>query len=198
MPLIFEIWDAENAVWKERGQIIPGDQPGSVSNFTVLGGREIIIFACDLEDDSSGIYKSAAGVDVGFQNLRAMESIPGQRKLLKELKDGDEFEMSALTDRALVPVRLKFRHQKIDFGKRHCLLCEQEVPANSFGAHIFGHPLEEIADWPGGQTELLKHLRRSINESIKRAKGFPRIQEQLKQSMKLINGLEKRLKARYN
>jgi hypothetical protein len=79
------------------------------------------------------------------------------------------------------------------------LICEQEIPAQQFGIHtLTDHSPEELADWPGGSAEFLAHLRRSLNESVKRAKGFPRVQEGLKTSLKLVNSLEKRLKADQN
>jgi hypothetical protein len=104
-----------------------------------------------------------------------------------------------VTDSMIAPHKFRFRHIKIDFGTRHCLICEREIPAQRFGIHALQeHSPEEMAEWPGGQAEFLAHLRRSLNESVKRAKGFPRVQENLKISLKLVNSLEKRLKADRN
>lgn len=182
MPLKVEIYNHRLKRWEEKEPALPGGPPVSFSNHTVIGGEELYATKCEPDDEKSVIYRATGS---GLQEIR-------------RLADGEDFEMTLMSDDMLAPAPVRFTHIKIDFGTRHCLLCEKEIPAPQFGLHILDHPEDQLMQWPGGTGEMVNHLRRSTNESIKRAKAFPAVQHQLRLSLKAYNHLDKRFKAPMN
>lgn len=79
------------------------------------------------------------------------------------------------------------------FSLRQCKICNQHIPANVFGKHIFSHSDIELATWPGGMDDILQTLQESLRLSMAEAKGFPQIQAQLQISMQYIEELKELL-----
>lgn len=53
-----------------------------------------------------------------------------------------------------------------DYGTRFCPLCETEIDARLFGAHIVGTHEHEYERWPGGAAGVLDSLLDSLDCSI--------------------------------
>lgn len=191
MPLLFEVWDERRSAWTEGSQLIAGERPASISSTSVVGGRQVHHFECALDDTHSTISVFSPGVDAEAGERRVAN---GDVVKLRDIADGEEYEMKIHTDRSLVPRKMRVRHVKIDFGTRHCLLCEQEIPAYRLGRHMQGEHPEGVGQWPGGAPAYFGFMRRSMSESIKAAKGFPRVQERLRRERAFIVDLEKAAK----
>lgn len=194
MPLILEIYDEADERWKENGQLMPGEPPASISNFSLLRGeREIYLVECEPDDQASVIAQSLSGVDETIGHGRLIVS--DLMREVRRLTDGESYEMTVMTDKSIGRRRLRFRHVAVEYGTRKCEFCEEDVPANCFGAHINDHPPGElVAKWPGGLVGLLASLRKSVETSIEACRDFPRLQEILRLSLAAIQDLERTTK----
>lgn len=80
-----------------------------------------------------------------------------------------------------------------NFSSRQCKICHQDIIANIFGEHIFGHSDAQLATWPGGMDDILQTLQESLQLSLAEAEGFPKVQLQLRASVSCIEELKKLL-----
>lgn len=191
MPLICETQNGQGP-WREFNQLIPGDRAASISHWNALGLRQVYLLVCEPDDSLSTLFCSRFGIDTELPGSLREVSSAGY-EMVRQIKDGEMYERQFLTDRSLVPRRLRFRHLTIRFGQRRCLLCGADQPANLFGGHVSEHSEEELLQWPGGIPGLLKYYRRSVRASIAQAQGFPRVQERLRLSLEVIQEIQMRL-----
>lgn len=86
----------------------------------------------------------------------------------------------------------------INFGKRRCQICQSDIPAQTFGRHVFNeHGALIIATrWPGGTRGFLEALLESINESLASSSSFPGVQQSLLLQRDVIVGLLHKLPKR--
>lgn len=109
MPLAVEI--RVHNTWAPISVLSPGAQPGSISNNTPDGKREIYLFECAADDQSSTISKSEAGIDFLSQDRRkrVIESV--RKNVIATLREGDApFEITVRTDISSDLRVLRFKH----------------------------------------------------------------------------------------
>lgn len=97
--------------WAPISVLSPGAQPGSISNNTLDGKREIYLFECAADDQSSIISKSEAGMDSLSRDRRnrLVESV--RKNVVVTLREGDApFEITVRTDISSDPRVLRFKH----------------------------------------------------------------------------------------
>lgn len=174
MPLRIEI--DRDGEWILVNYLLPGDQPGSMSDTNLLLGRTVILFQCGSDDKSSLIVRSHAGIDATQGMLRTITSLPGEADILATLTHGQYHDMKVMTDVSPAPRTVRFSHHEIDYGTRRCLICDQTFSATIFGQHVIAHPDEVIeARWPGGARGMLEAMAESLETSIAAARDYPRI-----------------------
>lgn len=190
MPLILESLDvADGDEPLVINHHVPAELPGSLSNFSPLLGRQIILFECSLDDTTSTICVSRSGTDTDIDQMRMVDVDLGALDVVRELHDGESHDMTIFTDGSIVPIHIRFRHQKVDFGQRSCPVCETEVPTNIFGHHITEHINRN--ELPAGirVEDILECYRKSIINSIQAAHGFSKLQQPLRKSLEIISQL---------
>ncbi len=109
MPLAVEI--KVHDTWTPISALSPGAQPGSISHNTPDGKREIYLFECAADDQSSVILKSEAGMDSLLRDRRErlVESV--RASVVATLHEGDApFEITVRTDIGSDPRVLRFKH----------------------------------------------------------------------------------------
>lgn len=90
------------------------------------------------------------------------------------------------------------KQPEIDFGTRYCEICDDDIPAQIFGSHVFVDHLDEIQKWPGGVPKLLEAFQASLDQSIAAAEGYPKVQAGLRVSKDGIAKMQKSLGSRSN
>jgi hypothetical protein len=88
----------------------PGDPPCSLSNNKPDGSSEIILFGCFPDDSKTIIVRSRAGIDIEFDSIREVRSVPGALEVIRELNHGESFEMDIVTDSG-AKRRIRFTHK---------------------------------------------------------------------------------------
>lgn len=73
--------------WKEFGVLRPGNRPGSISDNTPEGRREVYVFACWPDDSRSVVSRSAGGADAATDDARRI--ISAGFEVVKVLRKGE-------------------------------------------------------------------------------------------------------------
>lgn len=112
MSLLLEIPSGQLSGWIEIGRVETGDPPGSISNHTEDGTREIYLFAC-LSNEKSVLYRSNFGLDQDITtSIRLTDLDLSQLEVITELGPGEALEMTVKTDRSPTRRRIRFRHER--------------------------------------------------------------------------------------
>ncbi len=104
MPLRIEVY--KNGKWIKVGELTKHDPPGSFSNISPDGRREIYIFECF--GNKSVIYRSKGGIDREIGSLREIYTFGLER--IKELGKGNSYEMEIGTDKSSERRKIRFVH----------------------------------------------------------------------------------------
>lgn len=112
-PLHIEAFHSTNRNWFRLGEIHPTDPMASMSDNKPDGSRNIYMLKCARDDSGSTIFRSGAGVDtkVGrFREIIAMDT--SKLEVVKELRDGESFEMDVKPDMSPASIKVRFTHKK--------------------------------------------------------------------------------------
>ncbi len=94
--------------WAMVADVAPGSLPGSITNITDDGIREIILFECAPDNSQTTIYRSTLGIDTEIGPHRIIDSL--QRETINDLRVGESHEMNIRTDKGTEPRKVRFTH----------------------------------------------------------------------------------------
>ncbi len=197
MPLLIAVQDPRTGKWEQNEPLLPIlDQPLTLSH-TSLVGRQIYMVSCADDDSHSLIQVSQGGIDVEQVSLRVVASIGWQE--VAKLEHKQTHELTAFTDRSLVPRHLRFAHDRIDYGMRRCRLCQELVSALDISKHVLAHTPDELAQWPGGIRGFVSFFASSLKKSRQRVQRYPRLYRYMAgEPAKILAELQRLLAARAN
>jgi hypothetical protein len=109
IPLLLEVYNPHLKTWVEAGRVSPGDPPGSMSNNTLDGSRELYIFECAVDDSTSTIYVVPGKGDVATTHVRAVLNNRQEWLVFKKLRKNQVLELTVKTDRSPQSRKLRFR-----------------------------------------------------------------------------------------
>ena len=107
MVLKLDVYNPNSNNWINIGNLNPGDLPGSVSD-NRPGKREVYIFECKQDNSKSVIYCSRSGIDAETGDARIINT--SGVDVIKELKNGETYEMKIRTDKSLEGRLIRFTH----------------------------------------------------------------------------------------
>lgn len=110
-PLHIEVFNPGNKEWVRAGEVHPTDPKGSMSD-NKPNGRDVYIFECAKDDSKSTIYRSGLGIDIEVGKFREISMDASRLEIVKELKDGESFEIEVKTDRSPEKRKIRFTHKK--------------------------------------------------------------------------------------
>ena len=111
-PLHIEMFRPTDEKWVRLGEVHPTDPPGSISDNKPNGERNLYIFECKKDDSQSTICRSGQGVDMEIGRFREALIDSSKLEIVRELKDGESFEMEIKTDRSPEKRKIRFTHKK--------------------------------------------------------------------------------------
>lgn len=102
--------------WGKVGEVGPDSPPGSMTNIREDGRRELYLFECSSDDTKSTIYRSGLGVDyeIPEQQGRMVTSNPSRTETLKELTEGETYELWVHTEKSPEPRLIRFKHKQAE------------------------------------------------------------------------------------
>lgn len=109
-PLNVEIYNPTAKDWVKTGEVKPGDPPGSISDNKPDKTRDLFLFECAPDDSKSVIYKSEVGADIDTGKLRIVLSDRSRWTVIKELHNGESYEIRVKTDVSPQPRKIRFTH----------------------------------------------------------------------------------------
>lgn len=98
--------------WIRVIAVHPTDPMGSLSNNKSDGSRDLYLYECAKDDSKSTIYTSGVGADAEAGRFRAVLLNRSKLKVVKELREGEVFEMEVVTDRVKEKRKVRFTHKK--------------------------------------------------------------------------------------
>lgn len=110
-PLHIEVFHPVKRDWVEVGKVHSTDIPGSMSDNKPDGARDIYVFECAQDNSKSTIYRSGGGIDMEVGQFRETIMDTSKLEVVKELKDGESFEIEVKTDRSPVARKIRFTHR---------------------------------------------------------------------------------------
>jgi hypothetical protein len=90
VALLIEKYEDEG--WVRCGAVGPGGIPGSLSDHSVDGTRQVVLFHCAPDKSYSVIARSRGGIDVEHGELRTISAAMGS-ETLATLRNGESFEL---------------------------------------------------------------------------------------------------------
>ena len=111
-PLHIEVFHPTNKNWVRVGEIHPTDPKGSMSDNKSDGNRDVYMFGCEPDDSKSTIYRSGAGVDTEVGVFREISMDPSRLEVVRELRNGESYEMDVNTDKSPEKKKVRFIHRK--------------------------------------------------------------------------------------
>lgn len=112
-PLRIESYRGDISQWVQVGEVNPGDRPGSISQNTPDGTRELYLFECAPDNSQSIIYRSKFGADVDGGKLRVVISDRANLEIMRVLKEGEKpYTLTLKTDVSPQRTIIRFSHHR--------------------------------------------------------------------------------------